>query len=62
MALCSPVEITISELRAVSIFYNKAESSRFLSNVDKLVLTVPYRVTSQYWITYIVTCVGTDSD
>jgi hypothetical protein len=62
MALCSPVEISISEVRAFSIFYNKAEDSSFLSNVDKLVLTVTCRVTSQYWITDIVTWVGTDSD
>jgi hypothetical protein len=62
VALCSPVEISVSELRAVSIFYSKAEGSRFLSNVDKLVLAVPYLVISQYWITYIVSCVGTDSN
>jgi len=39
MALCSPVEISVSEVRDVPIFYNKAEGSRFLSSVDKLVLT-----------------------
>jgi hypothetical protein len=47
VALCSPVEINISEVCAVSIFYNKVGGSSCFRSVEILVLTVTYSDTSQ---------------
>lgn len=38
MALCSPVEISIAGVRAVCIYYNKAEGSRFFQTLINLYL------------------------